>query len=102
MMSIPVVETPAVKLEITSQPQSVVAASGEKVTITVGATGEGLTYQWFYKNKNGSAFAASSYKSKSYAISLASYCDMRQVYCVVTDKNGNTVTSDIATMSIAK
>ena len=93
---------PEIALDIVSQPTSVEVAVGEKVTITVDAVGEGLTYQWYYKNKNGTTFAASSYKGKTYSITMASYCDMRQVYCVVIDKNGNTITSDIVTMSIAK
>jgi hypothetical protein len=38
-------------VNITSQPVSQVACSGNTVTFTVGATGDGLTYQW---RKNGS------------------------------------------------
>lgn len=38
-------------VEITSQPKSITAAAGEVVTVSVKATGEGLTYKWYYKNK---------------------------------------------------
>ena len=36
-------------LAITSQPQDVTVSEGEKATFTVGATGTGLKYQWYYR-----------------------------------------------------
>ena len=90
---------PARQLQIVKQPESVVAAIGEKVVISVEAEGEGLTYQWFYRNKGGEEFAASSYKGKTYSITMAEYCNGREVYCVITDENGNTVTTETVMMS---
>ena len=90
---------PARQLQIVKQPESVIAAIGEKVVISVEAEGEGLTYQWYYRNKGGEEIAASSYKGKTYSINMAEYCNGREVYCVITDENGNTVTTEIVMMS---
>ena len=93
---------PARQLQIVEQPEDVAVAIGEKVVITVEAEGEGLTYQWYYRNKNGKTFATSSYKGKTYSISMAAYCDGREVYCVITDENGNTVQTETVSMSTAE
>ena len=90
---------PAIALEIVKQPQSVEVAIGEKVTISVEAKGDGLTYQWYYKNASGKAFALSSFNGKTYSMTMAEYCNGRQVYCVITDAYGNSVTTEIATMT---
>ena len=86
-------------LKILDQPQSVEVEIGEKAVITIAAIGEGLQYQWYYKNKNDEDFSVSSYKGKTYSMTMAEFCHNRQVYCVVTDAYGNCVTSEIATMS---
>ena len=94
-----VITRPAVELQINSDLENVTAEIGQKVTITVDAQGEGLTYQWYYRNKGGKEFAASSYTGKTYAITMAEYCHMREVYCVVTDKDGNQVTTNTVMMA---
>ena len=65
---------------------------GAKASVTVNATGDGLKYKWYYKSKNGSKFeVATSYTGKTYSVAMDKARDGRQVYCVVTDKYGNTV-----------
>jgi hypothetical protein len=86
-------------LKITSQPKDVQVDVAQKATITLTAQGEGLTYQWYYKNKNAADFVRSGYTGNSYSSTMAEYCNGRQVYCVVTDQYGNSVTSEIATMT---
>ena len=93
---------PAMNATIVDYTADVKAAAGERAFVTVNATGDGLTYKWFYKNKNGKTFAASSITGKTYAVSMASYCDMREVYCVITDAYGNTVTTKPFTLVMEK
>ena len=93
---------PTRQLQIVKQPEDVAVAIGEKVVFSVEAEGDGLTYQWYYRNKNGKTFAASSYKGKTYSVSMAEYCDGREVYCVITDENGNTVRTETVSMSKAE
>ena len=75
---------------------------GEKVSVTLKVQGEGLTYQWYYKDKGGKEFKVSSRKTASYTATMQSYMNNRQVYCVITDKYGNQVTTEVATIYVNK
>ena len=86
-------------LEITKQPRDVQAEIGKEISIDVGAVGEGLTYQWYYKNESDSEFSLSCFTGATYTVTMEEYRHLRQVYCVVTDKDGNTAKSDVATMT---
>ena len=85
---------------ITQQPESVEQEIGKKFAITVKAEGEGLTYQWYVKESGAKAFKVSSVKGSAYALTMQKYMIGRQVYCVITDKDGNSVTTDVATISL--
>ena len=89
-------------LNITQQPQSVTVAKGQKAVIKLSATGDDLTYKWYFKNAGASAFVyTSSFKGYNYTIpSMDESRNGRQVYCVVTDKYGNYIQSETATLSL--
>ncbi len=90
-------------VKITQQPQSAAGFDAERVTVTVKATGEGLTYQWFYKNAGDTAFAlTSTYTTNVYSVPMNASRDGRQIYCVITDKYGNSVTTDTVTLSMKR
>ena len=88
---------------ITEQPEDVSAASGEKFTLHVKATGTGLSYQWKWKAPGGAWRNASSADAKKadWEITMDAKYDGRQYQCVITDANGNSVTSDAVTVSLA-
>jgi len=86
---------------ITGQPADVrIPQPNVTVEFTVTATGEGLTYQWEYKDAGG-AWTTWADKTKS-ALSFNAIAtrNERQVRCIVTDGSGNTVTSQAATLYI--
>ncbi|MBQ7027773.1 MAG: hypothetical protein IJN14_05180, partial [Ruminococcus sp.] len=87
-------------VEIAAQPESTVVPEGKKASVTVNATGDGLTYKWFYKNKAMTSFVEStSITSDTYTVDkMTSSRDGRQIYCVITDKYGNSVTTDTVTL----
>ncbi len=85
-------------VEITRQPIDQYAVNGEKATVSVAATGDGLTYQWYLKNKTATKFSKSSVTSMTYSVTMSDTVDGRQLYCVVSDQYGNQATSDIATL----
>ena len=88
-------------VKITTQPTNVTVASGAKAKVTIAATGEGLTYQWYYKDKGSSKFyLTTSFTSNSYSVTMSGSRAGRQVYCVVTDKYGNFVTSNTVTLNM--
>jgi predicted DNA binding CopG/RHH family protein len=86
-------------LAIVTEPEDVEVENGEKATVSVEASGEGLTYQWYVKNKTASKFSKSSIKTNTYSVKMSDTVDGRQVYCIITDKYGNSVTTRTATLS---
>lgn len=92
--------TMARAVKITKQPASVNAAKGEKFAVSVKATGEGLSYLWYYKDKGDTDFRKSSVKTATYSATMEPSLDGRQVYCVVTDRYNNTVKSKTVTVTM--
>jgi hypothetical protein len=88
------------ELKITKQPVDVTAAPGATATVTVTATGDGLTYQWYIKNVGQAGFAKSSVTSNTYSVKMSASNDGRQLYCVVKDQYGKSVKSNVVTLHI--
>ena len=86
--------------KITTQPQSVNVTKGSTASVTVKATGDGLTYTWYYKNAGASSFSKSSVTKATYSTTMDSKVKGRQVYCVVKDKYGNSVKSGTVTLNM--
>ncbi|MBR6754388.1 MAG: SH3 domain-containing protein [Clostridia bacterium] len=88
--------------KITKQPTTVSVQSGKTAKVTVSASGEGLKYQWYFKNKGDSKFTlTNSYKSNTYSVEMNGDRAGRQVYCVITDKYGNSVKTNTVTLGMA-
>ena len=85
---------------ITSQPQNYVGAVNSTAKFTVTATGNGLTYQWQYSDDNGATWLASSLKSATYSAKFTAEKNNRMVRCIVTNADGNSVTSNAVSMRI--
>ncbi|MBE6775972.1 MAG: hypothetical protein E7543_07275 [Ruminococcaceae bacterium] len=86
--------------KITKQPSSVTVHKGEKAKVKVSAKGDGLTYVWYYKDKNKSSFSkVKTVKGSTYTTEMNNKSDGRQVYCVIKDEYGNKVTSKTVTLS---
>ena len=92
----------ATKLSIIEQPKDAYVPNGQTARATVTAAGDGLTYQWYLKNKNGKTFAKSSIKKNTYSVTMSDAVDGRQVYCIVTDSSGNTVQTNTVTLHKAE
>ena len=86
---------------ILTQPTDVVVPAGEMATVTVEAQGEGLTYEWYFRNAGDSDFSyTDSFTGNSYSVEMSAARDGRQIYCVITDANGNSVQTDTVTISM--
>ncbi|MBR5437608.1 MAG: hypothetical protein IKV21_01695, partial [Clostridia bacterium] len=93
----------ATALKITKQPASAMAASGKKVSVTVKASGDGLKYKWYYKNSGKSKYSVDkSNTGSTYSVKMSKSINGRKIYCVVTDKNGKSVKSSVATLKMGK
>lgn len=93
-------------IEITAQPVNVeVAASGDTAVVTVEATGENLTYTWYYKNPGTVKFYKSGDKyvdGGTYSIQVNKWRDGQQIYCVITNEAGESVQTNTVKLTIAK
>ncbi len=98
------VQTDKVRLReavsITTQPKTVTVAKNKTAKVSVKASGDGLTYTWYYKNAGKTSYTKSSVKTASYSVKMSSTTKNRVVYCVVKDKYGNTVKTVTVTLKM--
>ena len=85
-------------LAIVTQPTDATAVMGENYCVTVEAQGDGLTYQWYFKNAGSDVWHTSGVKDNTYDDVMIASRAGRQVYCVITDIWGNTVTTETVTL----
>lgn len=83
-------------LAITTQPEDAEAVFGDRYCVTVEATGDGLKYQWYYRNAGSKDWYRSGVRDNTYDDEMTKARKGREVYCVITDMWGNSVTTDIA------
>ena len=91
--------TKGVALKITSQPKDQVAPGGY-VYFTVGASGDGVKYQWQY-SLNGVKWdntTLNGCNTNRLRVAATAANDGRRYRCIVTDANGSTATSKAAVL----
>ncbi len=80
---------------ITTQPTDKIAAIGDKVTLSVVATGSSaLTYQWQYKKKTATSWTNASGKTANWQLTVVAAHYTYDFQCVITDASGNSVTTN--------
>ena len=92
-----------VDIVITTQPVDYLGSVNDNVTFTVEATGNGLTYQWFYSDNGGTTWVKSGtpgFATDTLLPILRTYRDGYLYYCQITDIFGNTVNSDVVSMDV--
>ncbi len=78
-------------------------AYGKSASVEARATGDGLKYQWYYKNKGASKFTlTTSITGKTYSVKMDKSRDGRQVYCVITDKYGTSRKTATTTLTVKR
>ena len=90
------------QLQITAQPADVTATVCTNAAFSLAATGKDLTYQWYYRRSSSSAVWSSIDGATSSTLSIdALGCrNGRQYKCVVIDAYGDSLESDVATMTV--
>ena len=77
-------------LKINTQPKSITVAKNKTAKVTVKATGDGLVYKWYYKDRGASKFTRTySFKGSAYSVQMNAKRSGRQIYCVIEDAYGN-------------
>ena len=77
-----------------------VTRNGIKCVFKLEAEGTDLKYCWYYKTPSMSTFKKAGALTNEYARHSTKYIDGMQVYCVVTDGNGNKLVGRTATLNI--
>ncbi|MBR5429583.1 MAG: leucine-rich repeat protein, partial [Firmicutes bacterium] len=88
-------------LAVTTQPTDFYGAAGDTVKFTVAATGDGLSYQWYFKRAGESSFSKSTVAAATkatFTMTMADKYDGWQYYCVVSDSHGSTIRSNTVTI----
>lgn len=92
-----------VDLVIVTQPVSAMGSVNEQMSYTVEATGNGLTYQWYYSDDGGTTWKISGtpgFATNTLLPILRDYRDGYKYYCQITDIFGNTVNSNVVSMDV--
>ena len=87
---------------ITTQPASTSGKAGETVRFSIKATGQDLSYQWYYRQPDASswtAVSAASGKTANYSFTAAARHNGYRYKCVVSNSAGST-TSAVAILSV--
>ena len=92
-------------LTITGQPENVTGEVGETAAFTVVAEGEDLSYQWQVLKPSAETWANVSSKTAGYnqatmTFTIAQKYNGYKYRCVVTDGSGNSVTSEVVTLTV--
>ena len=90
------------ELRIVKQPTSVTAKSGEIAAFQVEATGENLTYQWYFSNNGGQSWGKSSGEGAQTAtlqVAAMRYRSGQMYRCVVRSATSS-VTTQAATLTV--
>ena len=88
-------------LIITQQPESISADRFEEVVVSAAAEDAGVVYQWYYRCAGETDFRVSSSTGDTFRTVMSSDLHGCEVYCVITDETGNSVTSDIALLTLS-
>ena len=75
-------------VSITTQPKTAYAQLGQKISVSVEASGDGLRYEWWIKNDGQTKYSKSSVTSATYTTKMSATAKNRYVVCKVYDKYG--------------
>ena len=90
-------------VQITAQPMNAGGPIGSSVTFTMGATGEGITYQWQFSTDGGEKWADSGMpgaKTNSLTVMVIAARDGQMYRCVVTDDSGTSATTNAVVLRV--
>ena len=93
------------KLAVTRQPESVTGKIGETAVFTVGAEGDGVTYQWQYCNSGSNSWKNSSMTgadTNSIEVKITKGRIGQKYRCILKDSKGNKLTTEEAQIIQAK
>jgi hypothetical protein len=96
--------TVVAKPVITTQPKSTSVLEGKVATLTVKASGTGLTYQWYYRTSSSGTWTkvSSNGTSATYNLTAAARHNGYQYRCLVKNAAGSVYSSVVTLTVVAK
>ena len=94
----------ASSLKITKQPTDLYGASGDTVKAMIEATGNGLTFQWYFMNDGTDKWSKSGFAgntTRTMSIPVNATTTKRSFKCIVTDANGVSVESNAIRVKVS-
>ena len=89
-------------LKVTTQPKSVKVLNGQTAKVTTKATGDKVKYRWYYKDAGKKKYSKSSVTKNYYSVKMSSSVANRSVYCLITDKHGVKIKTNVITLAMGK
>lgn len=92
------------EFKITSQPVDYTGAVGTNATFALTATGENLVYQWQYQSAGSDTWENSTQtgsQTDTLSVPITEARNGQMYRCIVTDGNGNTLTSNEVTLTVS-
>ena len=89
--------------KITAQPRAVAAGTGRTASFTVGASGDGIRYQWQWRAGSTGSWANTTLngcRTATLSFAAQSAFNGREYRCVVTDRYGRAATSSGAALEV--
>lgn len=88
-------------VQIQTQPKATDTKLGGTARLRVAATGDGLTYKWCYKNVGQTKYTESTQTGPVYSVKMSAATRNQWVCCLITDRYGVTVKSDVVLLRMA-
>ena len=91
------------KLAIIEQPKNCEVTRGKSLTLSVKAQGIGLQYKWYYRKKGQRIFTLWNGRTHDSEIVIPpDSWNGIQLYCLISDKYGNSVKSTVITVKFKR
>ena len=94
---------PPTPLQITQQPQNMTVGLDEEAVFTIGASGDGLTYQWWMASHGETEWAmatGSGSDTNTYRVKATAEMNGTVFCCMVADQYGNYLQSESVSLTV--
>ena len=88
-------------VSIVTEPKHTLTKFGDQVKVTFEASGDGLTYQWYFRNADQSKYHKASVTEATYTCKMRDLSNNRRLLCIVKDKYGKTAQTETVVIRMA-
>ncbi len=85
---------------VVSEIPDISGATGDEIAVTVRAEGESLSYAWYLRMPGDASFVLLEETGTTLSLKLENGMNGAEVYCIVSDTEGNKVSTNTATVTM--